>query len=540
VSVTRREAGAVALSALAVGAVYVLVLAVVIPLNGLWSGDQGAKLVQIFSLLANRFRSGALIYPGQALDPSGALSPLPALYSTPRDGAYYSIFSYPYAALSAVPFFFLGYAGLYVIPVCATLLTAVSLALIGRELGIARWWRIVPVAGLATPLGFYALVHWEHALAVCCAAAAALLALRAVARPGWRPALLAGLIGGVGYWMRAELLWLAPALLVGLAWAGASRRTLTAAALGLAAPIGLAMLGNLLVFGQPLGPQVAVNYAPLSPGALLASRGAGAGVMLLNPGGRELLPALALGLALAAALLPRLRTALLLALGAASLLTLIVQGAVLHTGVAATAPLALAGLAAFAMRERPGVRLLLGAAVVFAAGVLLTAPNSGGAQWSARYLLVSTALLTPLGLLVLTGGEGGVARAALLLTLLAGLGASLIGVGLLRQSTGDALRVVQVVNAQPARVVLTDVWYGPQLLAPLYLEREVLFIDGTARLREAHDRLRAAGVAELSYVTAQPWDRDTALPAATGLACTRVERFAFELTLLRCATTAGP
>lgn len=538
--ITRREALAVVLGVLIVGAVYLLILAVVIPLNGLWSGDQGAKLVQVFSLLAHRFRSGALIYPGQATDPAGALSPLPALYSTSRGEAYYSIFSYPYAALTAVPFFLWGYPGLYLVPVAATLTTTVLLALIGRELEIARWWWIVPIAGLTTPLGFYALVFWEHALAVCCAVAGALFALHALKTHRWQLALAGGLLAGVGYWMRAELLWFAPALLAGLLWAGGDRKLLRAAALGLALPIGLAMLGNLLAFGQPLGPQVAVNYAPLSLANIVGSRWTNSTIMVLNPEQRQLLPALAFGLAVAAAALPRWRATLLLALGAASLLVLAVQGAVLHTGLAATAPLALAGLAAVALRERPAVRLLLGAAVIFATGVLSTAPNSGGAQWSPRYLLVSMALLVPLGLLVVTSVRNRLAPAALTLLLLAGAASSIFSVTVLQQSTRDALRVVQVVNAQPARIVLTDVWYGPQLLAPLYLEREVMFIDGTAQLREARDRLREAGVVELSYVTTQPWERDTVLSPEYGLTCRRVEGFAFQLTLLRCTTGPNP
>src|SRR5689334_8126662 len=70
-----------------------------IPLNGLWSGDQGAKLIQIMSLVVHKFRSAALIDSAASIDPSQQFSPLPVLFSWKSGQEYFSIFSYPYAAL---------------------------------------------------------------------------------------------------------------------------------------------------------------------------------------------------------------------------------------------------------------------------------------------------------------------------------------------------------------------------------------------------------------------------------------------------------
>jgi hypothetical protein len=222
----------------------------------------------------------------------------------------------------------------------------------------------------------------------------------------------------------------------------------------------------------------------------------------------------------------------LLSVAALLAIWILIDDVALHTGLAATCPLALAGLGVWHQRNPP-VRLLLGAALVFAGGVLLTAPNDGGAQWGPRYLLVSTALLALLGLLAVQG-SGRAQRLALSALLVAGLVSSLYGVLLLRESTQNSLRIVQVVNAQPSPVVLTDVWYGPQLLAPLYLERDLLYIDGPERLSELRALLQGAGFTEFSYVSAQPWERETSLPPETGLRCERVEGFAYGLTLLRC------
>ncbi|NTV63575.1 MAG: hypothetical protein HGA65_08575, partial [Oscillochloris sp.] len=64
-----RSRAATLAATLAVGLVYLALLAWVVPLNGLWSGDQGPKIIQVISLIQHRFRSGVIVTPSASLDP---------------------------------------------------------------------------------------------------------------------------------------------------------------------------------------------------------------------------------------------------------------------------------------------------------------------------------------------------------------------------------------------------------------------------------------------------------------------------------------
>lgn len=546
-----RSGAAVLAAALAVGLVYIALLAWAVPLNGLWSGDQGAKLVQVVSLIRHRFTSGAIVEMGAAADPAGRFSALPALYTWRQGSAYYSIFSYPYAALTAPWFFLLGYAGLYVVPVAATLSALALAATLGARLGLRAAWSLVPILGLATPVGFYALVFWEHALATALAMGALFYATLACSPSGRasRYAWIAGALAGLAWWFRAECLWLGPALLAGMVWAKAGRQSVAWATGGLL--VGLLPMAalNLLVFGLPLGPQVAVNFATPgagTPGALLAARGAIAATMLLDGPGRGLgwLNAI-VALALAATWAGRGRRWLIAGAASLALVYLAWPGAkLLHTGLVAACPLALLTLSACRRTpmSRPAVRLLIGAAAVFICGVLLTAPNDGGSQWGPRYLLPALPALVIVGLVALDHPEASQRlprTLALSLLIAAGLLAGYQGVRVLRASTATSLRLIQVVNAQAAQPVLTDVWYAPQLLAPLYFERTILLLPTPDDLPAFNAAMREQGVARFSYLTVRPWGRDARLPAGSGAICARVEGLGYGLTLLDCRLDAS-
>src|SRR5690606_32407985 len=68
------------------------------------------------------------------------------------------------------------------------------------------------------------------------------------------------------------------------------------------------------------------------------------------------------------------------------------------------------------------------------------------------------------------------ALAALLVT---GVGVQFRGLDLLNDSYTRSQRIVRVVNARPARLVVTDAEFGPHLLGPLYFERPILFVDAS-------------------------------------------------------------
>lgn len=550
---------AAALAVFAVGAIYLALLAW-LPRDSLWSGDQGAKLVQVISLIRAKLTSLAIPDQSLAYDPSGRFSPLPALYTWQRDGTAYSIFPYPYAGLTAPFFFALGYAGLYVVPLLATLGALTLSAALGARLGLRPLWAIPPILGLATPLGFYAVVFWEHALATMLATAALLLAARGLPeKPGDEPAgrgttarwLLCGLLAGLAWWFRAEALLLGPSLLAGLAWAGAGRRALAWAAAGATLALAPLALFNLLVYGAPLGAQVAANYgAPGAAAALVTARLVIVGELLVGLSHRSLFWFAAWASAAAAALAPpRMRP------WAVAALALCAAGGLLATqardldwsGLANAATLTLLAPLGLRLASRaPAARLLGGASFAYVAAALVTAPNGGGAQWGPRYLLLALPALCLLALLaarelVATGAPARwLAALALGGLLVAAVGVQLRGFQLLEDSYARNQRIVRVVNARPAPLIVTDAIYGPQLLGPLYFERPILFVDGAEPWPELAALLRERGESSFALLTDKPRQQAVEALRPLGVTCELVEGLSFGLSLFDCTLALQP
>jgi len=554
-----RATVAAALAALFVGAVYIGLLAW-LPRDSLWSGDQGAKLVQVVSLIRAKLTSLAIPDPSLAYDPSGRFSPLPALFTRSRDDVAYSIFSYPYAALTAPFFFFLGYNGLFVIPLVATVGTLGLSAALGARLGLRPLWAIPPILGLATPLGFYALVFWEHALATMLATAALLVAAQGLPRleqatsddqraPNALRWLLCGLLAGLAWWFRAEALLLGPALLVGLAWAGAGQRPLAWTAAGIALALAPLALFHLLVYGTPLGGQVATNYG--APGAvtrLISARLTIVGELLVGLNRLRAFWFAAWACAIAALLSPaRLRPWAVagLALCAASGL-LMTPLRYLWNGLANAATFTLLAPLSLRPGTAPATRLLGGTSGAYIAAALAIAPNDGGAQWGPRYLLLVLPALSLLALLAareLTAAYAparrlaALALAALLVT---GVGVQFRGLDLLNDSYTRSQRIVRVVNARPARLVVTDAEFGPQLLGPLYFERPILFVDASEPWPELIALLRDHGEGTFALLTDRPHQQEPEALQPLGVSCELVEGLPFGLSLFDCALGPTP
>lgn len=538
----------VLLATLAVAAVYLALLNWYVPVDGFWSGDQGAKLVQLQTLLRSHYRELGLPYPGMAIDPAGAFSPVSVMFSWPAHGQAYSIYSYAHAFVTTFPYAAFGYPGLYVIPVMATLATLVTAAAISRRLAVRPAWLLPLVMGLATPLVFYALVLWEHALAVCLTTLAVWCAIKAIEgdHPAW--ALIGGLLVGCAYWMRNEVLVFAPALCIGLFWAGANRRLLLACVLGLIVGITPLLLFNTFLFGQPLGPDVGINFSMEHEsilGGLLRTRLAVTSQLLLDVPDRIWLSAPIMLFALLAALpLPRARPWLLAAMAIAIFYGIAnTEPLELRIGIASTSPLVfLAVLARTRLdSERPVLRLLVATAVVYSVGVLSSAPNSGGYAWGPRYLLPVMPLFAVLSISALTtmvrssrGFQRWASAGAVGLLLVASVSIQYRGVNLLQQSAAQIQRIGHSVDAQKRQVILTDIWYAPQILAPLYLDRTVFLIRHPERLAELSALLRQHQIGGFSYLTSQQWWRDERALGQAGLACSSIEKLPMSLELLDC------
>lgn len=180
----RLQAASPWLALLLVGLLLLLGLAL-LPGGVLWHSDEGAKLLQLRNLRLDGIMPVAQIsYPGRDLDTALRFVPLhPKQYRL--DAAGNITLQWPlFLAVLTAPFYaLLGMAGLYFWPLLGALgscLVAWRLALyIGTPPRLAPL--AIPLLGLATPLGFYSWLFFEHTLAAFLVAASVLLLLRGMA-----------------------------------------------------------------------------------------------------------------------------------------------------------------------------------------------------------------------------------------------------------------------------------------------------------------------------------------------------------------------
>ncbi len=151
--------------------------------------------------------------------------------------------------LSTLPYTLAGLPGLVAIPLLSGLLACAVLGAAGRRLGLRSWPLVGPVAGLATALGFYAVVFWDPAPLVLCVSLAAL----GIARGDARGAAFAGLALGAGAILHETGLLLG-AVTIGAGLASrATRRFALAATAAFAAGVALWIVSNQVFYGSFLG-----------------------------------------------------------------------------------------------------------------------------------------------------------------------------------------------------------------------------------------------------------------------------------------------
>jgi hypothetical protein len=529
----------------AIGILYVIILATALgPLNGFWSSDQGVKVIQVTSLLLNKFRTNALIYPGSVYDPEIAMSPLRGQYLQ-HGGDTYAMFSAQFAFASSIPFFLFGYPGLYIIPIVSTLCTLRAVATIGRSLLSPGWVLIsILLCGLTTPLFFYSLVFWEHTLATLLVTTALALLLLGMERKGALPLFIAGLFLGAAPWFRNETMLAIPAVLFALV---VVRRTGALQAMAWVAMGALLSVGILLVFNQSaygsfVGPHVLVasrsNYtAETSLASMVEQRFNWATILLVPRAHRFFV--IDLGLFVAAALIgntSRNRAVIWLSLVTivvfAMRLSSLVQyesSAGLHSTLLETFPLVLLCLVPRAYPEqavaekhqvaapaeawaKPQIAAVLG---LFALGYIglawLAYIPDGGTQWGPRVLLpaIPPLVLVALWRLSTWFNRSDTQQIAIVLALALVLlsGTSLLGeVYGLRQiynfNSSNAF-MTQTVNHSGEQVIITDTWYAPALLAPIFYDGHLIYlVDTPQQFEQLVDRLAEHKVAQFYYLGA--------------------------------------
>ena len=522
---------------LLVALVYVVTL-VLLPREGFWVVDNGSKYLQVRAALGSGGTSVAIDWPGRELDPGLELNPIPFPYSIVQDGEIHYVSPPAFALASALPYRLLGTTGLYLLPLASALALLAGVAALGRHLGLGPRARAgaILLAGLATPVWFYAVSFWEHAVAasLCVWAVAHGFAYAAGARAGaprtGRLAASAALVA-LGIAFRTDLYLLLPVLLlVVVARLPRGRRLeaavrFTGAALLALLPVWLlnraytgAPMGihgmSVLAYGEGLSGHLRERGRVLWNLFVASHWRAGLSVVLA-------LPFLALLVADPALQPARFRRALpWVALVAAASALVTLSGywtsphgplwQLLHAnGLFAAAPVL--ALALLRPRGAPGQReqrwlwvlvLAYGALYALAAPALSTA----GIHWGARFLLLVYPLLALLAAANLSAWlaeresrrAGGAAALALLVLL--SVVAQLWSIDLLRRAQGFSERFTAAVARRPERVVVSRSWRIGQELARVFDRKQIFFLRDDEDWRSLRARLASAGVGRVLWV----------------------------------------
>ncbi|MDQ2807727.1 MAG: hypothetical protein M3Z04_12595, partial [Chloroflexota bacterium] len=196
--------------------------AAALPSGGFWHSDEGAKFLQLQNL---RWGSAgletAIAYPGRDLDPALAWVPFhPKQHRVDAGGNIY--LQWPiFLPLLAWPLWALaGTAGLYSWPWAGALAACWGSYRLARLAGApARWaWTAIPLLGLATPVGFYSGVFFEHTLAAALVVGAVAALLRGLLTDNGRQVCAAGVLLGLAIYLRSELYVLVPVFGATVVW----------------------------------------------------------------------------------------------------------------------------------------------------------------------------------------------------------------------------------------------------------------------------------------------------------------------------------
>jgi hypothetical protein len=550
-----RQPWAVAAAAL----VLVTYLAVwrVMPKGAFWSPDEGAKYIQLHSIEWGDGLRYAIAYGGQRIDPDFRFYPARCrnedIYPMPLDGGRVR-FHWPiwFPLASRVPVALFGLSGLYLLPLLSGWLVAVAAGcLVGRAWEPRLAPLVILAVGLATPVAFFSLTFWEHTVATLLAVTALLIVATAWPTRMWAPiAALPALLAAVA--LRIEVLPFAAALIC--AWAVALRLAAAAdpgggpsrAAARRSAFIAFSILGVLGVLlaaydiggGMPERHRWILSVIPtyLSEsvgklryvGEMLTS-------LLVDEAGNQapvipdLWRYLVLVACLVAVIAPWLRSARVEAIALLAALGVLLEFSLylivrpqpyisLH-GFVPIAPFTVLGTyaVAAAWRQRSYPRLVIaGVAAMYVALALLVmfifllnrdgvVPT--GLEWGNRYLFT----LYPIGTVLALAGVYEYRRSQRTVVVKRAVSvaaAALLVCGLLLQIRGVWMLVESrrlVTTWQTALrgelPVMTDVWWLPAAMAPLFIDHALYCVRTNASLGEWLSLANAHGVDSFTFAS---------------------------------------
>jgi hypothetical protein len=191
---------------LALALSYLAYLIGTIPHGVFYSADAGVKYMAVRQLTEGYgFKYLHLAQPVwvQSIWQAGFF-PLRAPFVYPSSGGYMFVFPPAFQIVSAFLYSWLGYPGLYILPVLSIVLLWVFMVLLLRRLGITpgRIALALFIMVFCSPLTVYGAMYWEHATATLLLFAGLVFVVRPPARNA--PAIALGLVSGLAVWLRPE------------------------------------------------------------------------------------------------------------------------------------------------------------------------------------------------------------------------------------------------------------------------------------------------------------------------------------------------
>ncbi len=500
--------------------VYGFLAFVALPQRAFFSSDEGLKFIQVQNVLRKGWSDFSLDYPGRDLDPGLRYVPINNPPPLIREGKIYAVYPVLFPLLTAPLFSHLGYAGLYLIPLLAGLLTLVVTYRLARLAGIGGVPSVL-VLGLCTPLFFYSLLFWDHTLGALLCTSALLLVAEQLDSPRTPLILLAGAILGASVWVRTELYVMA--LIVPLAYfafGGRRKRSTLVLCLGILVALAPLWVFQFFTYGSFVGPHVG-HFALL--GDVLpveTSRLAIAYYMLLesNPDPRFAFLFLMAFAAIATVMASRRLRGNLWIVAAVSGFLLVCclpnlqQGwsGVPMGGLIATTPFLALTLASLSLGKARRVdHLMLAVCGGFIALVCLATPVDPGLQWGPRLLLSvypPATILSLKGLRTVVREQKRVSARTLVRACLA----STVVVSLLLQGCG--IRIMHTIKNRDRQLIedtsrLASHWivsdeYGyAQYTAPLFYDKEFFYVSTQEDYQQLTETFFSRGITTYAVTT---------------------------------------
>jgi len=448
-----------------------------------------------------------------------------------HNGVVYSFYP-PYFPLLVVPFYdVLGSWGLYVLPLAGLAACLVLFILLGRVLGCRAPGTIALAMGVfGTPIFFYGVVFWEHTLAAALSGAGLFMLFLAKDR---RNQLLLGLVAGalvgLSTILREEGYVLAAAIFV--AFLISHRRHAVSFVAGWLPVMTALWLFQWHVFGNPLGIHAMVyeNHVSKGPLIFLMTKAGDlwhylfrycenpmlAGIIgiplvlvvvvgLVPRRPRPTLTLIVLGVAVSAVMLG---TTSLVVEKHPLLATRFTQG--LFPGAPILILFALAGrLLASHPRGIVRTATLVGGAGILGTALLLNRRDIG-IIWGPRHflsILPVVLALSWLGYHELQGTMRGQCQRKILagfatILLLCGLVQQVHALRLLALKKNVSARLLDAVRRDPTATIVTDVFWVPEELAPVFFDRKIFRVYSAEDYLILLSRLAAAETPSVLLIT---------------------------------------